>query len=156
MRTTTLCALLAVLSLAACKGDEKKAAGDGTHLGEVLYNRGLYQAISVAEAIRKAQEMTGQSQVTAEQMRDALENLEIPAERWAEIGLPDFAAPVKVSCEDHGAPHLGAISQWDADSKTWTLITDFIEPDNEIINALIEEDSMAYAKENNITPRECE
>jgi branched-chain amino acid transport system substrate-binding protein len=136
--------------------DKGKAAGDGSHLGEVLYNRGLYQAISVAEAIRKAQEMTGQSQITAEQMRDALENLEIPAERWAEIGLPDFAAPVKISCEDHGAPHLGAISQWDADTKTWTLITDFIEPDSEIINALIEEDSTAFAKENNITPRECE
>jgi branched-chain amino acid transport system substrate-binding protein len=135
--------------------DKGLAAGDGTHLGEVLYNRGLYQAISVAEAIGKAQEMSGSAQVNAEQLRDALENLEISAERWAEIGLPDFAAPVKITCEDHGAPHLGAISQWDADTKTWTLITDFIEPDGEIINALIEEDSAAYAQEIGIEPREC-
>ena len=136
--------------------DKGLAAGDGTHLGEVLYNRGLYQAISVAEGIAKAQEIAGTAQVTPEQMREGLENLEISAERWAEIGLPDFAAPVKVSCEDHGAPHLGAISQWDADSKTWSLITDFIEPDGEIINALIEEDSAAYAQEAGIEPGTCE
>jgi branched-chain amino acid transport system substrate-binding protein len=136
--------------------DKGLAAGDGTHLGEVLYNRGLYQAISVAEAIAKAQEMSGGAQVSAEQVRDALENLEISAERWAEIGLPDFAAPVKITCEDHGAPHLGAISQWDAETKTWSLITDFIEPDGEIINALIEEDSAAYAQEVGIEPATCE
>ena len=136
--------------------DAGKAAGDGSHLGEVLYNRGLYQAIAVAEAIRTAQEMTGESQITAEQMRDALENLEISEERWAEIGLPGFAPAVQVTCEDHGAPHLGAIQQWDAEAKTWTLITDFIEPDSEIINALIEEDSMAYAQEVGIEPLACE
>ncbi len=135
--------------------DKGLAAGDGSHLGEVLYNRGMYQAISVAEAIRKAQEMTGTAQINAEQMRDGLENLEISEDRWAEIGLPGFAPAVKITCADHGAPHLGAISQWDADSKTWTLITDFVESDQEVIQPLIKEDAMAYAKENNITPREC-
>ena len=135
--------------------DKGKAAGDGSRLGEVLYNRGMYQAISVAEAIRQAQEMTGSPQVTAEQMRDALENYQITEERWAEIGLPGFAPAVEISCENHGAPGLGAIQQWDAEAKTWTLITDFIEPDHEVVQPLIEEDSTAYAAENNIEPREC-
>ena len=135
--------------------DAGKAAGDGTHLGEVLYNRGMYQGISIAEGIRKAQELAGTSQITPEQMREGLENLEISEERWAEMGLPGFAPAVKITCEDHGAPGLGAISQWDADTKTWTLITDFIEPDNEVVDPLIEEDAMAYAKESGIEPREC-
>ncbi len=88
-------------------------------------------------------------------MRDGLENLEISEERWAELGLPGFAPAVKITCADHGAPHLGAISQWDAESKTWTMITDFIEPDHEVVQPLIKEDAEAYAKENNIEPREC-
>lgn len=135
--------------------DKGKAAGDGSHAGEVLYNRGLLATLFVTEAIRKAQEIHGTADVTPEQVRDGLENLEISEERWAELGLPGFAPAIKITCEDHGAPGLGAISQWDADTKTWTLITDFIEPDNEVVDALIEEDAMAFAKESNITPREC-
>lgn len=132
------------------------AAGDGSHLGEVLYNRGLYQAVAVAEAIRTAQEMTGSAEVTAEQMRDAFETLEITEERWTDLGLTGFAPAVNITCEDHGAPHLGAIQQWDAETKTWSLITDFMESDHEIIDPLIEADSMAYAKERGIEPRTCE
>jgi branched-chain amino acid transport system substrate-binding protein len=135
--------------------DKGLAAGDGTHLGEVLYNRGIYQAVSISEAIRQAQEATGTAQITPAQLRDALDSYEITAERWAEIGLPDFAAPVKITCEDHGGPGVAAISQWDADSKTWSLITGFIEPDHEILDPMVEEDSMAYAQEAGIEPREC-
>jgi branched-chain amino acid transport system substrate-binding protein len=129
--------------------------GDGSHHGEVLYNRGLLATLFVSEAIRKAQEIHGTAQVTPEQVRDGLENLEITEERWAELGLPGFAPVIKVTCENHGAPGLGAISQWDAETKTWTLITDFIEADREVVDPLIEEDAQAFAKENNITPREC-
>jgi branched-chain amino acid transport system substrate-binding protein len=135
--------------------DKGMAAGDGSHHGEVLYNRGLYAAISIAEGIRNAQEIAGTAQITPDQMRDGLETLEISEDRWAEIGLPGYAPGVKISCENHGAPGLGAISQWDADSKTWTLITDFIEPDHEVVQPLIEADAQAFAKESNIEPREC-
>ena len=136
--------------------DKGLAAGDGSHHGEVLYNRGLLATIFVSEAIRKAQEMHGTAQVTPEQVRDGLENLEITEERWAELGLPGFAPEIKITCENHGAPGLGAISQWDADTKTWTLITDFIEADREVVDPLIEEDAMAYAKEAGIEPVSCD
>src|SRR5690606_7785121 len=63
--------------------DKGLAAGDGSKLGEVLYNRGLYQAISVAEVIRRAQEATGSAEVTPADVRDALESHEITEERWA-------------------------------------------------------------------------
>ena len=135
--------------------DKGLAAGDGSTSGEVLYNRGMYAAITIAEGIRKAQELAGTATITPEQMRDGLEALEISEERWAELGLPGYAPAVKITCEDHGAPGLGAISQWDADTKTWSLVTDFMTPVDEVVDPLVEEDAMAYAKENNITPREC-
>ena len=42
------------------------------------------------------------------------------------------------------------MTQWDAGSKTWSLISDFKETDMEVIGALIEADSAGYASENNI------
>lgn len=135
--------------------DKGKAAGDGTHHGEVLYNRGLWAAIATTEAIRKAQEIHGTSAITPTQMRDGMEALGIDEARWAELGLPDFAPAIQISCENHGAPGLGAIQQWDASAKSWSQITDFMEPDREVVDPLIVEDSEAYAKENNITPVEC-
>ena len=75
--------------------------------------------------------------------------------RLAELGLPNFTVPVKVTCENHGGPGLGAIQQWDADSGTWSLVTDFISADREVVDALIAEDSAAYSAEAGITPRDC-
>jgi branched-chain amino acid transport system substrate-binding protein len=110
----------------------------------------------ISEAIRTAQKMTGKSVINPSDMRDGFEALGITAERWAELGLPNYAPAFQITCKDHGAPHLGAIQQWDATAKTWSLITDYMEPDHELVQALILEDSLAYAKENNITPRTCE
>lgn len=132
-----------------------KAAGDGSNLGKVLYNRGLYAAMLAAEAIRTAQELSGQSDITSEQMRDGMEALSIDEARLAELGLPNFGPPVQVSCENHGGPGLGAIQQWDANTRSWSLITGFTGADREVVDALIAEDSAAYAAENNITPRGC-
>ncbi|SDX61152.1 amino acid/amide ABC transporter substrate-binding protein, HAAT family [Albimonas donghaensis] len=136
--------------------DAGKAAGDGSKIGEVGYDRGLYTAVLVAEAIRIAQEATGGGEITPADMRDAYEALGITDERWTELGLPGFAPAFQNSCEDHGAPHMGAMQQWDAKAKKWTLVSDFMEPDYDVVNPLIEEDSMAFAAENNITPRTCE
>ena len=72
------------------------------------------------------------------------------------LQLPGFGPEINVSCADHGGPGLGAIAQWDAEAKTWKLINDFGPADREVIDALIKEDSEAYAKENNIEPRSCE
>ncbi|HGG64748.1 MAG TPA: ABC transporter permease [Rhodobacteraceae bacterium] len=135
--------------------DAGKAAGAGDQIGTVLYNRGLYAAMLAAEATRKAQELSGNAQITAADMRDGMEALEITEERMTELGMPGFGPSFKVSCANHGGPGTGAIQQWDAAAKEWKLISDFGPSDMDVIQPLIDEDSMAYAKENNITPREC-
>ncbi|OWU86212.1 ABC transporter permease [Oceanicola sp. 22II-s10i] len=135
--------------------DAGKNAGDGSKWGEVGYNRGVYAAAMTAEAIRQAQEKTGNAAITAADMRDALENLTVSDARFEEIGLGGFAPAVSQTCGAHSTPRLAAVQQWNAADKTWTVLTDYIEPDFEIIDPLIQEDSMAYATEAGITPREC-
>ncbi|MEM7463942.1 MAG: ABC transporter substrate-binding protein [Pseudomonadota bacterium] len=133
--------------------DAGKAAGDGSNGGTVLYNRGLYAAMLAVEAARKAQEISGKSDITSADMRDGMEALQLTNDRMAELGIPNFGPEVNVSCENHGGPGLGAIQQWDASAKKWSLITDFVAADREVVDPLIADDSMAFAKENNIDMR---
>ncbi|SIS86947.1 ABC transporter substrate-binding protein [Phaeovulum vinaykumarii] len=133
--------------------DAGKAAGAGDMVGTVLYSRGMYAAMVIAEAIRKGQEIHGTSAVNAAQVRDGFENLEITEERMAELGLPQFGPPFAASCTDHGGPGAAMIQQWDAAAGTWNSITGFIAPDDAVLDPLVAEDSAAFAAENNITPR---
>ena len=132
--------------------DAGKAAGAGDQLGTALYNRGMYAAMLAAEAIKTAQEMAGTSQITREQLRDGMENLEITNAKMEALGLPGFGPEFKVSCQNHGGDGYAAVAQWDAKAGEWNLITDYMQSDQEVILPLVEEDSMAYAKEAGITP----
>jgi len=133
--------------------DKGLASGDGDQIGSVLYSRGMYAALVIAEAIRKAQAIAGTAQITPAQMRDGLEQLEITEARMAELGLPDFGQSFAASCADHGGPGMGRIQQWDAAARRWNLITPFIAPDMDVLGPLIEADSMAFATENKIALR---
>ncbi|RJL18341.1 ABC transporter substrate-binding protein [Paracoccus siganidrum] len=133
--------------------DPGKASQGGQFVGSVLYSRGMYAAVVIAEAIAKAQELAGTSQITPAQLRDGFEALEISAERLEELGLPDFGPAITMSCENHGGSGMARVQQWDATERKWTLITDFTEPDQDVLGPLIAEDSEAYAKEAGIEPR---
>ncbi|MDP2517947.1 MAG: ABC transporter substrate-binding protein [Shimia thalassica] len=130
--------------------DTGKAAGSGDQIGTVLYNRGLYAAMLAAEAVKTAQEIHGVADITASQMRDGMEALEITEEKMAALGLPNFGPSFKVSCQNHGGDGMVGVTQWDASTKTWSLISDFTPSDKDLIDGLIAEDSAAYAAENGI------
>jgi branched-chain amino acid transport system substrate-binding protein len=133
--------------------DTGKASGAGDQPGMVLYNTGMYAAMLAAEAAKSAQKVSGKAQITAADMRDGMEALEITEALMADLGLPKFGPSFKVSCENHGGDGLVGVQQWDADSKTWSVISDFKQSDKELINRLILEDSEKYASENNIEER---
>ena len=135
--------------------DAGKAAGDGSNPGTVLYNRGMYAALLAVEAAKKAQEIHGTAQINAAQMRDGMEALSITADGMAALGLPDFGPEFSVSCANHGGSGVGKVQQWDASSKTWSVVTDWIASDRDVIDPLITEDADAFAKENSISMREC-
>lgn len=135
--------------------DAGKAAGDGSHVGEVLYLRGMYAALLASEAARKAMEIHNTTDINPAMMRDGMEALEITQARMTELGLPDFGPEFSVSCANHGGSGVGKVQQWDAGAGKWSVVTDWISADREVIDPLIAADSEAFAKENNITPRDC-
>jgi branched-chain amino acid transport system substrate-binding protein len=130
-----------------------KAAGAGDQVGSVLYNRGMYAAMLAAEGAKEAQRIHGVADITPAMMRDGLEALVMTEERMAALGLPNFGPTFTATCENHGGDGLVGVVQWDATAKTWSLVSDFKSTDQDVINALIEADSAAYATENNIAPR---
>ncbi len=130
--------------------DAGKAAGAGDQIGNVLYNRGMYAAMLAAEAAKTAQEMHGVADITSGQMRDGMEALMIDEAKMVSLGMPNFGPSFNVSCDNHGGPGLVGVTQWDAASQTWSMISDYKPTDMDVIGALIAEDSAAYAAENNI------
>ena len=131
--------------------DAGKAAGAGDQIGTVLYNRGLYAAMLAAEATKTAQEMHGVADISPAQLRDGMEALEMTEAKMSVLGLPNFGPAFSVSCENHGGDGLVGVTQWDAASGKWSLISDYRPTDGEVIGGLIDEDSGAYAAENNIS-----
>jgi hypothetical protein len=94
--------------------DKGKSQVSADKFGENYYNRGVYNSVLTAEAIRNAQRITGKKVVNGEDVRRGFEALNISAARWKELGFADFAAPItNVSCSDHNGHHSAYIQQWD-------------------------------------------
>ncbi|OUS07264.1 ABC transporter permease [Rhodobacterales bacterium 52_120_T64] len=130
--------------------DTGKTAGAGDQIGTVIYNRGMYAAMLAVEAVKTAQAIHGVADITPAMMRDGMEALEMSEEKMASLGLPNFGPAFSVSCENHGGPGLGAVAQWDAEAGSWNMISEYGPSDMDVIQALIDDDSAAYAAENNI------
>ena len=116
--------------------------GSPEDVGNVLYNRGLFNAVVLAEAIRVAQEMTGKDVITGADMRDGLENIDLSEERLAELGLEGFTGPVRGSCADHEGAGAGFIQQWNGED--WERVSDFISPDSEVTRPMLEDAAEQY------------
>jgi len=132
-------------------GDKAKAKEN--NFGEVLYNRGIMNAVYSTEAIRTAMEKFGNKSMTGEQVRWGLEHLDLTAEKLSKLGLEEFTKPHKITCEDHEGSGPVIFQQWDG--QKWSLVSGWIEPMRDVVRPLIEQAAAAYAKENNITPRSC-
>ena len=130
--------------------DKGNAAGAGDQIGTVLYNRGMYAAMLAAEAVKTAQAIHGEMDITPAMMRDGMEALEMTEAKMVALGLPNFGPEFSVSCANHGGEGLVGMTQWDASAKEWKLISEFASSDMDVIGPLITEDSEAYAAENNI------
>ena len=126
---------------------------DQTRIGSIYYNRGVVHGIVTVEAIRKAQEKYGKKPLTGEQIRWGLENLTISEARLKELGAVGFMQPIKVTCLDHEGGGAVKFQQWDGTK--WNVITDWIHAGRELVRSMIEQSAAAYAKEKNITPRDC-
>jgi branched-chain amino acid transport system substrate-binding protein len=123
--------------------DKGKSQVDKDKLGENYYNRGVYNAVLTAEAIRNAQKITGKKVVVGEDVRRGLESLNISAARWKELGLENFAAPITaVSCADHNGHHSAYMQQWDGSK--WVKVSEWIAPMKDKVRPLLEKAADDY------------
>ncbi|MEM9278972.1 MAG: ABC transporter substrate-binding protein [Pseudomonadota bacterium] len=125
--------------------DAGKSQAEKDDVGNVLYNRGLFNAVIIAEAIRAAQAETGKKAITGADMRLGLEKFDLSEARLKEIGLEGFTAPIKASCADHEGAGAIFIQQWDGSN--WNRISDLIPPNTEVVKPLLEEAAEKYVSE---------
>ncbi len=137
--------------------DIKKHVGD-KRLGkedfaQVLYNRGVVNAMLGVEAIRKAQEKHGKKPLTGEQIRWGLENLNLDAVRVKELGMEGMIKGIKTTCADHEGARDGRVQQWDG--KAWKVISDFYTARADVTDPIVKDVSAKYAADKKIEPRDC-
>ena len=126
--------------------DAGKSQTPAAEFGQELYNRGVYNAVIVAEAIAEAQKITGKKVVEADDVRRGLENLNIDATRLKAIGLDGFAGPFKTTCFDHNSHSATFVQQWDG--AKWVKVSDLITPNSAKADPLIDEAAKSYAEKN--------
>jgi branched-chain amino acid transport system substrate-binding protein len=133
--------------------DKGKGAAKREEVGQVLYNRGMMNAALEVEAIRTAQAKFGKKPLTGEQVRWGLENLSIDDHRIKELGFDGLISPLKLSCADHQGASKLRVQQWDG--KNWRFVSEWLTPDQKLLRPMVEQSAEIYAKEKNITPRDC-
>ena len=133
--------------------DKGKGAGPREGVGEVLYNRGVVNAMLNFEAIRTAMGKYGNKPLTAEQVRWGFENLNLTEQRLEQLGMKGLMRPLKVTCENHEGNGIAMVQQWDG--KKWTIVSESIEPMRDVVRPKLEEAAIEEAKKLNYTKRDC-
>ncbi|MDE2363350.1 MAG: ABC transporter substrate-binding protein [Hyphomicrobiales bacterium] len=134
--------------------EKGKSASPKDHVGTVLYNRGVYNSMLIAEAIRTAQKITGKKAISGEDMRRGLESLNIDAARLKEMGMEGFAGPVKLSCTDHNGHQPAFVQRFDGTK--YVKVSDLIAPQADKVQPLLDADAKAYAEKNAPWPKRTE
>jgi branched-chain amino acid transport system substrate-binding protein len=122
-------------------------------VGEVLYNRGVINAIYDLEAIATAQQHFGNKPLKGEQVQWGYERLDITPARITALGAEGLMVPIKLSCANHEGQGNVRIQQWDG--QHWKFVSDWIQPDREMLEDMYKESALKYAAEKGITPRDC-
>jgi branched-chain amino acid transport system substrate-binding protein len=130
-----------------------KGAGQKEDVGQVLYNRGMINAMLLVESIRTAQGKFGKKPLTGEQVRWGIENLSLDQKRINQLGVAGMLQPLRVSCNDHEGAREARIHQWDGTK--WAFVSGWIEADNSVIRPMVDEASAKYAKEKGLPRHDC-
>lgn len=109
--------------------------------GKVLYNRSLFMAVIIHEAILEAQKLAGKADVTGADVRKGFEMIKLDEARLAELGFPGFT-PVIGSCADHEGQGSIFVQQWNGTD--WEKITPMIPPMTDIVQPLLTQAADKY------------
>jgi branched-chain amino acid transport system substrate-binding protein len=137
--------------------DKVHGKGQGTgpkdEVGQVLYMRGLSQAMLAVEGVRRAQERYGKGKVmTGEQTRWGLENLALDQAKLDALGFKGVMRPISTSCTDHRGSTWARLHTWDG--AKWQFSSDWYQSDEAVIKPMIKSAAEKYAAEKKLTRRD--
>jgi branched-chain amino acid transport system substrate-binding protein len=130
-----------------------KGPGPEGDVGTTHWIRGVLRALLVTEAIRTAMREFGHQPLTGAQVQWGLEHLTLTAASLKEMGAEGLLSPLTLSCRDHEGGGGVKFQQWDGTQ--WTVLTDWIAPDQALVRPQVEASAAKYAQEKGITPRDC-
>jgi branched-chain amino acid transport system substrate-binding protein len=130
-----------------------KGAGPEQDVGTTRWNLGLLRALLMTEGIRTAMGHFGHQPMTGVQVQWGLEHLTLTAASLKALGAEGLLPPITLSCRDHEGGGGVKFQQWDG--KQWTVLTDWMAPDQALVRPLVEASAAKYAQEKGITPRAC-
>jgi branched-chain amino acid transport system substrate-binding protein len=130
-----------------------KGAGPEEDVGTGPWMRGMLRALLTTEGIRTAMRHFGHQPLTGEQVQWGLDHLSLTPAYLKELGAEGLLPPLTLSCRDHEGGGSVQFQQWDG--AKWTVITDWIAPDQALVRPLVEASAAKYAQEKGITPRDC-
>jgi branched-chain amino acid transport system substrate-binding protein len=130
-----------------------KGAGPERDVGTAPWIRGMLRALLTTEALRTAMHHFGHQPLTGVQVQWGLEHLTLTPVSLKEMGAEGLLPPLTLSCRDHEGGGGVKFQQWDGTQ--WTVLTDWIAPDQALVWPLVEASAAKYAQEKGITPRDC-
>jgi len=130
-----------------------KGPGPEREVGTVFWMRGMLSGLLTAEALRTAMRHFGNQPLTGVQVQWGLEHLTLTAASLKELGAEGLISPLSLSCRDHEGGGSVKFQQWDGTQ--WTVLTDWIAPDQTLVRPLVEASAAKYAQDKGITPRTC-
>jgi branched-chain amino acid transport system substrate-binding protein len=128
---------------------------DKSRLGSVYWNLGVLAGVVHTEALRIAQARFGNRALSSTEARWGFENLRLDAARIAELGATGLVPELNLTCLDHVGGHLAKFQQWDAGARQWNIVSDWIEGDVPLSQAIIDAGAEQYATDNKIAARPC-
>ena len=131
--------------------DGNMALARAHNYGDVLWSRGVFNAMLIAEGIRNAILKFG-GNITGEEMRWGLEHINLTDERLEKLGAKGVGAPFKVTCSDHEGNGPVLFQEWDG--KKWVVVSDWVEPIREIVRPMLEEAAAKEARKWNYRMRD--
>jgi branched-chain amino acid transport system substrate-binding protein len=130
-----------------------KGLGPASDVGTGPWIRGMLRGLLMAEALRTAMRHFGHQPLTGAQVQWGLEHLTLTAASLKALGAEGLLSPFSLSCRDHEGGGGVKFQQWDGTQ--WTVLTDWIAPDQALVRPLVEAAAAKYAQEKGITPRDC-
>lgn len=128
---------------------------DKSRLGSVYWNLGVLAGVVHTEALRIAQARFGNRALSSTEARWGFENLRLDAARIEELGATGLVPELNLTCLDHVGGHLAKFQQWDAGARQWNIVSDWIEGDVPLSQAIIDAGADQYAADNKIAARPC-